>query len=154
MPQVILSLGSNQGDRHTLIDKALCLLSSPEVGQIVQVSNRYETDPVGFESVYRFINLVVILETNLDPITLLEHTQQIEQKLGRLRKSQASHYSDRPIDIDLIHYDGIIMDTPQLTLPHPRMHERAFVLEPLVELAPDLRHPLLGVDVRALLKRI
>lgn len=153
MSRVVLSLGSNQGDRHALLDEALRLLSAPKVGQVVQVSSRYETAPMGFESVYRFINLVALLETRLEPLALLEYTQQIERQLGRQHKSYAGQYTDRPIDIDLILYDEIIMDSPRLTLPHPRMHERAFVLEPLMELAPELRHPILGVSIRTLLER-
>ena len=94
------------------------------------------------------------LETELSPLAVLERTQEIERQLGRQTKSSAAGYQDRPIDLDLLLYDDLVLETPRLTLPHPLMHLRDFVLEPLQQLAPTLRHPVLGLSIAELYSRL
>lgn len=151
--QLYLSLGSNLGDREQLIQDSLHLLSH-RVGQMQAVARLVETEPVGFVSAHKFLNTVALFYTTLSPIEVLELTQEIERELGRSRKSHGGVHYDRPIDIDLLLYDDLVMQTERLSLPHPRMHLRRFVLEPLAELAPNLLHPTLGRSVRDLLAQL
>lgn len=139
------------GNRDALLDQAETWLNQ-QAGRIVARSSRIETEPVGFESPHPFLNEVVILETSLTPLELLDRTEGIERELGRRQKSCNGCYSDRPIDIDLLLYDDLLVDLPRLTLPHPRMHTRRFVLEPLCELAPTLIHPRLHRTMQQLLQ--
>ena len=133
MPQLYLSLGSNLGDRqHTLL-QALQLIDE-RVGSVYRVSSFIETEPWGFESDHPFLNAVCLVHTMMSPELCLEETQQIERELGRTAKSIDGHYHDRTIDIDLLMYDDLTIDTPDLQLPHPRMMERDFVLVPLREI--------------------
>ena len=135
--KLYLSLGSNLGDREANIRQALALIDE-RVGSVYRVSSYIETAPVGFQSPNKFINIVCLVHTMMSPMACLRETQRIEQKLGRTQKSINSDgsliYKDRPIDIDLLTYDDLIVNTPELTLPHPRMHERDFVLIPLREI--------------------
>lgn len=110
---------------------------------MLAVSSFIETKPVGFSSENYFLNAVLLIDTVLTPLALLENTQQIEKDLGRLKKSDGN-YSDRLIDIDILLYDNLLIDLPQLKIPHPLMTERDFVLKPLLEIAPELRHPVSG----------
>ena len=142
MATAYIALGSNIGDRRLLLQEAVVRLSM-EVGTITALSSFYETEPEGFDSPHRFLNAAVCVETSLPPQELLAVTQRIERALGRTAKSSGGHYADRPIDIDLLMVGDTIIDTPELTLPHPRLHERRFVLDPLCEIAPTLQHPLL-----------
>ena len=131
---VYLSLGSNLGDRHATMRRAIDLLGA-EAGTVDRESRPIETEPWGFTSPNRFLNLCVRLKTTLSPEALLDVTQSIERRLGRTIKTQADgRYHDRPIDIDLLMYDDLHIDTPALTLPHPHMHERDFVMVPLNEI--------------------
>lgn len=149
---VYLSLGSNLGDRHTLITTALALLAE-RAGSLVAVSHFYETEPWGFRSPNPFLNAAVRLRTLLTPESLLDLTQRIERELGRTVKSSPGHaYADRSIDIDILLYADVCLSTPRLTLPHPLMHLRRFVLEPLAEIAPALCHPEIGRTVCELLQ--
>lgn len=134
---VFLSLGSNLGDRHALLLLAIDLLAR-RVGRLVRASSFIETEPWGFDSPNRFLNAVVLLHTDLSPHKVLAQTQAIERELGRTHKTGADlSYSDRPIDIDILLYGDLHLSTPELTIPHPRMDERDFVLRPLRELLPD-----------------
>jgi len=137
MATLYLSLGTNMGDRQKNLSSALKLIGL-EVGAVISESDIMETEPWGFESSNRFLNMVIKVETDLQPIQVLHVTQKIERKLGRMEKSVNGQYHDRPIDIDLLMYDNITMSTPELTLPHPLMRQRPFVMEPLAQIAPEL----------------
>lgn len=153
MATAYLSLGSNLGDRLRLIQEAVAALTV-EAGPVTALSSLYETEPWGFSSPHRFLNVALALETTLSPETLLAVTQRIERDLGRTNKSVDGRYADRTIDIDLLFVGDAVLDTPALTLPHPRLHLRRFVLEPLCEIAPDLCHPLLRKSVSQLLAEL
>jgi 2-amino-4-hydroxy-6-hydroxymethyldihydropteridine diphosphokinase len=140
MATAYLGLGSNLGDRDGNLARALQLLDA-RVG-IDAVSSVYESEPVGYTAQPEFLNLVARTETELGPGDLLEALQAVERALGRER-----HFRNAPrvIDVDLLLYDQQVLDEPGLEVPHPRMLERDFVLRPLVELKPDLRHPTAGL---------
>jgi 2-amino-4-hydroxy-6-hydroxymethyldihydropteridine diphosphokinase len=133
-----VGLGANLGDREATIRRAVELL--PDV---VAVSTLIETDPVGYLDQPRFLNGVAALETDLAPHQLLEHLLEVERSLGRTR--EGPRYGPREIDLDLLLYGDLQIDEPGLTVPHPRMHERRFVLEPLAELDPALLVPGRGL---------
>ena len=122
------------------------------VGEITSLSAYYITEPWGFDSQNTFLNAVCKVSTTLSPSEVLITTQAIEKDLGRLKKSIDGQYSDRPIDIDILLYDDLIMNTPNLIIPHPLMHQRAFVMEPLSEIAPELVHPVLHQSIKDILK--
>ena len=128
-----LSLGSNLGDRETLLRRAIQLIDK-RVGSVERISSFVETEPWGFESEHPFLNAACLVRTVLSPMECLRATQQIERELGRSRKSVNGIYHDRPIDIDLLLYGNQTISTPELTLPHPLMHERDFVMIPLREI--------------------
>ena len=141
--RVYLGLGSNLGDREEHIRKAVALIGE-KVGLVIRQSSLIETEPWGFESENRFLNGVILVETSLTPRQLLRSTQKIERSLGRKRKStdsslqspDFSKYSDRPIDIDILLYDDLTVDEPDLKIPHPLMEQRDFVMIPLNEIKP------------------
>jgi 2-amino-4-hydroxy-6-hydroxymethyldihydropteridine diphosphokinase len=143
MERAFVGLGSNLGDREATIRAALARLDG-----VVAVSRLRETDPVGFEDQPRFLNGVAAVDTELPPRALLERLLAIERELGRTRGGP--RFGPRTIDLDLLVYGDLVLDEPGLTLPHPRLHERRFALEPLAELAPDLVVPGRG-PVRDLL---
>ena len=132
-----LSLGTNLGDRQGNLSRALELIGR-EVGTVVSASDIIETEPWGFESSNRFLNMAVKVETTLQPLEVLHTTQEIERKLGRTQKSVNREYHDRMIDIDILLYDDLVMNTPELTIPHPLMYQREFVMKPLSQIAPEL----------------
>ena len=144
-----LALGTNLGDRHFHLQEARSLIAE-KIGSFSAVSSIYETEPWGFESENKFLNQVVAVKTDLNPFEILSRTQEIEQQIGRKEKTGRS-YQDRLIDIDLILYGDMILNTEKLQLPHPLFHKRRFVLEPLNEIAPDLVHPVLGLRVGEML---
>ncbi len=149
MAKLFLLLGGNLGDKNQIFSDARKRLEE-ELGPIVQLSSVYETEPWGFESEDLFWNQVVVIETALDPIDVLKHTKAIELELGRIRK--AARYTSRLIDIDLLFYDALVFHEPNLELPHPRMIDRRFVLEPLAEVAADFIHPVFQQSIVALLE--
>ena len=131
---VFIGLGSNLGDGRSLLREATGRLSA--YGTVLGESRYMESEPWGFESPNRFTNAVIAFQTELQPLELLEHTQRIEREMGRTHKrnSDSEAYSDRTIDIDLLLWDDLVIDTPRLRIPHPHIRERAFVTEPLAEL--------------------
>ena len=132
MHNVYLGLGSNQGDREEYIRKAISLIGE-RVGEVLRQSSLIETEPWGFQSENKFLNGVILVATALTPREVLQATQKIERTLGR-RKKTSLHYQDRPIDIDILLYDDLHIDEPDLKIPHPLMHQRDFVMIPLQEL--------------------
>ena len=139
MHKVYLGLGSNLGNRESNIREAIRLIEE-RVGRVLRQSSVIETDPWGFQTAHRFLNAVICIETNETPREVLLLTQQIERDLGRKSKSVAdstkskASYADRTIDIDILLYDDVTINEPDLKIPHPLMHQRDFVMQPLREI--------------------
>lgn len=144
-----LTLGTNIGNKRRNMITAAALLAE-RVGDVLALSGFYETEPWGFQSENTFLNAALQLDTSLSPLELLKATQEIEIEMGRTQKSNGA-YHDRIIDIDILLYDNLVLQTPELTLPHPLMHERLFVMEPLAEIAPNVIHPVFKKPVISLL---
>lgn len=138
MHQVYLGLGSNLGDREATIREAVKLIDE-RVGHVARRSSLIETEPWGFQSENKFLNAVILCETSLTPRQVLTATQKIERELGKRKahateRRQTTMFKDRPIDIDILLYDDLKVDEPDLKIPHPLMHERDFVMQPLNEI--------------------
>lgn len=146
---ITVIFGSNSGEKRSYIEKAMHLLAS-ETGEITAASSFYETEPWGFESDESFLNRVATYKTLLSPAEFLQKALAIENKLGRTRSPEI-RYTSRTIDIDLLFCDSLSIHTTNLTIPHPRIAERKFVLVPLQEIMPDFVHPVLGKKISALL---
>lgn len=152
---IYFSLGTNLGNKEQNLRTAVQKIEE-RIGKAISLSAFYATAPWGFTSENTFLNAALCVETSLLPLDILEMTQEIEREMGRTHKSAGGVYSDRPIDIDLLlafRNDGtpVLLDTPELKLPHPLMHERDFVMRPLAEIAPDEVHPLFRKTIRELL---
>lgn len=148
--KAILLLGSNRGDRQRVLEEAVRRLGE-RAGEVTVLSSLYETEPWGFEDEVPFLNRAVALVTELSPQGLLQVTQGIEQEMGREKDHE--RYAARILDIDILFFGNRVIDTPPLQVPHPRMAERRFVLEPLAEIAGGLIHPVTGLTVREMLRR-
>jgi len=145
---VYVALGSNIGDRQKNLHAAIGLMNGVEGISVLRLSSFHDTKPVGGPPQPNYLNAVAEVETDLPPARLLAELQRIEKQLGRTRDVR---WGPRTIDLDILLMGDTIADEPGLTIPHPRMHERRFVLEPLCELAPDAVHPVLKKTMRELL---
>ena len=154
MAKVYLGLGTNLGDKEQNLRDAVQKIEE-QVGKIVSLSAFYVTAPWGFSSDNSFLNAAACVETKISPLEVLQEAQMIEKELGRTQKSVNRMYSDRLIDIDLLLYEDLVLSVisasgVELTLPHPLMTERDFVMKPLAEIAPGLVHPVLGKTMKEL----
>jgi 2-amino-4-hydroxy-6-hydroxymethyldihydropteridine diphosphokinase len=138
-----LALGSNLGNRTKNLRNAINALNSQEGIRVVRESSFYETEPVGGPDQGRFLNGVIEIETTYEPENLLKIVLSIENELGRVRRE---HWGPRTIDIDILTLGDLVYVSPTLSIPHPLMHERGFVLRPLLEIAPDFKHPVFGAS--------
>jgi 2-amino-4-hydroxy-6-hydroxymethyldihydropteridine diphosphokinase len=148
--RVYIGIGSNLGNRRAHYQKALALISALPKTRIVKSSSLYESEPIG-EAKNWYINGVIEIETDLAPQQLLRRLQGIEQAMGRKKTPQTKKWASRKIDLDILLFDNQVVKSPSLTIPHPEMHKRRFVLLPLCELAPHFTHPRLGVTLTDLL---
>lgn len=150
MNKVYLSLGTNLGDkRQNMMDA--CELINTQIGTVLKKSRIYKTPPWGYDSHLPFFNAVVLIETTYKPHELLDAIKVIEQVLGRAEKTKTT-YEDRLIDIDIIDFNAMCLDTSILKLPHEKMHIRNFVLVPMADISPEWMHPLLKIGIRELLE--
>jgi 2-amino-4-hydroxy-6-hydroxymethyldihydropteridine diphosphokinase len=147
----IILLGTNQGKREENLFGARKMISE-QAGTVAAASSIYETAPWGSSSMNWYLNQAVVVDTRLQPVELLNKVLSIEKELGRERGGH--RYEDRIIDIDILFYENWVIDQPALKIPHPRLHERNFVLVPLVELVPDWQHPVLEKTVKELLSEL
>lgn len=152
MTIAFIGLGSNLGNRRRHIVVAAAKLAE-RCGDVLSLSQMYETKPWGFDSSNLFLNAVVKLRTELSPENLLEQLKQIEVEAGR-KEAEDHAYHDRPIDLDILLYGDLILKTDTLTIPHPLMQQRRFVMEPLAEIAPTVIHPVLKMTMNEILKSL
>ncbi len=148
--QVIAGLGSNLGDRLSALQRAMDLIRD-EAGEIIAASSVWETEPWGFDADEKFLNMVLVLNTSLAPKNLIQLFRSIEGRLGR-KKSGGGKYESRIIDIDILFWESRVISIPGLEIPHPKLHSRRFVLEPLMEVAPEVIHPVTGLTVSEMLQ--
>ena len=146
---IYLALGTNLGDRLVNLRAAINALP-PDINVLAE-SKIYETPPWGYEDQPTFLNMAVKCETDLDAASLLKRLKQIEVEVGRV---ESFRWGPRQIDIDILFYDDLILESESLTIPHPRLHERAFVLIPLADIAVDFVHPVLNKTIKELLLNV
>jgi 2-amino-4-hydroxy-6-hydroxymethyldihydropteridine diphosphokinase len=150
MVSVFVGLGSNLGRRAENLRWAISELKAKGF-ELIHSSRIYETKPAGFRYQPKFLNMVIEAQTDLEPLECLKTLKTIESRLGRRRWFKNG---PRSIDLDLLFYDQAVVNTGELTIPHPRLHRRPFVLFPLLEIAPNLRHPRLGVSIAEMVKEL
>ncbi|MCU0458146.1 MAG: 2-amino-4-hydroxy-6-hydroxymethyldihydropteridine diphosphokinase [Bacteroidales bacterium] len=149
--KVIVGLGSNLGDRFSALERAQKLISV-EAGEIMATSSVWETEPWGFDADDQFLNMVIVMNTTLAPKQLIQLFRSIEGRMGR-RKSGGGKYESRIIDLDILLWENRVISIPGLEVPHPKIADRRFVLEPLAEVAPDAVHPETGLTVTVMLQQ-
>ena len=154
MPDVYLGLGSNLGDRQAMLRAAIDAIAKLPGTAVTAESPIYETPPMGPQDQGAYCNMAAKIATPLAPSTLIAELQAIEMQLGRPAPEHRQHWGPREIDIDVLLYGEEVIDAPSLTVPHPGMHERWFVLKPLADIAPELIHPVLGRPISALLAEV
>ena len=152
MTTAYLSIGSNLGDKYANCLKGVDEVDALDLTRVVAVSGFYRTEPVDFLDQAWFVNGALKIETALAPLMLIQLLKETERLMGQMQKEV--RFGPRIIDLDIIFYGTTVMDTDILTIPHPRMHERCFVLKPLCDLEADMVHPVLGETMEQLLKRI
>ena len=145
MPRALVAFGGNVGDACDTIARAIAAFCDDDNVTLRARSSDYRTPPWGVTDQPPFVNACIAVETSLSPYALLKRAHEVERAFGRDRQNE-SRWGPRTLDIDIIDYDGVVLDDPMLTLPHPRLFERAFVLVPLAEIAPDLT--IAGVSIR------
>jgi len=149
---VIISVGSNIGDKQANCQQGIDRLLASGNASLVKTSRFYRTSPVDFLDQDWFVNAAVKIETDLEPVELLGILQSIQQQVGRLKGG--IRFGPRILDLDIIFYDQLVMKTPTLEIPHPRMHKRRFVLQPICDIDPDIVHPLLNIPLKSLLNQL
>jgi len=149
MHQVFLGIGGNTGNKHDNFDKVYTFIKN-ELGEIIKRSSVYETPPWGFDAKENFWNQVLVIETGFSPEELLQKLTNIENCFGRERGTAG--YTSRKMDIDILYFDELVIETEKLTIPHPQIANRLFVLVPLAEIAPEFVHPLLKTTSLQLLE--
>jgi 2-amino-4-hydroxy-6-hydroxymethyldihydropteridine diphosphokinase len=154
MHDVVLGLGSNLGDREAMLRGAEDAIDNLHGTEVVAVSPLYETPPMGPQDQGSYLNAAAHIRTQLEPLELVECLQQIEAALGRAEPGCRKHWGPREIDIDVLLYADRVIDDPNLSVPHAGMHERWFVLKPLVDIAPNVLHPLSGQTASQLLEQV
>jgi 2-amino-4-hydroxy-6-hydroxymethyldihydropteridine diphosphokinase len=151
MKEIFLSLGTNLGDRDQNLAMALRSIGA-KIGKVLVTSPVYETEPWGFDTDQNFLNMALEIATTLTPHEVLQQCLSIEASLGRVRQNQTGAYTSRTIDIDVLFYGQQIIQDKQLTLPHPHLHQRRFILEPLCAIAPQFEHPVLKQTIAQLMQ--
>lgn len=146
-----IAIGSNLGDRAANVRKAVLRAADEVKATLVSMSSLYETEPWGIKEQGAFVNAVMGVEIAISPAELLAHLKSVEAGMGR---EKAERWGPRVIDLDIIFYGGLVMDEKGLTIPHPGAHERAFVMVPLAEIAPDFIHPVIGKSVADIAKSL
>ncbi len=149
MYQVFLGIGGNLGNKHDNFDKVYTFIKN-ELGVIIKSSSVYETPPWGFDAKENFWNQVLVIETKISPEELLKKITEMENRFGRERGTGG--YTSRKMDIDILYFDELVLETKKLTIPHPQIANRLFVLVPLVEIEPDFVHPQLKTNSLQMLK--
>ena len=152
MEKCYVLFGSNMGDKDQIFAQA-CLLINNRCGRIVAVSSAYESEPWGFRAKEWFLNRLIIVETELEPEEMMRQLLDIEAELGRVRHPETEGYTSRTADLDILYYGSRIVLTDNLTIPHPRLHERRFALLPLCEMVPEFVHPAFNFTQTELLRR-
>ena len=148
MNKVILSLGSNLGDRLGNLSKAIDLIGQ-RIGNILKKSSIYETEPWGFNTPNLFLNQVIIIRTSQSPTNILREIKIIEKDIGR--KKRTTEYTSRVVDIDILLFNDLVLEATDLIIPHPHLHKRNFVLVPLNEISPELIHPIYKIAISQLI---
>ena len=151
--RVWLGLGSNRGEKQKHLARALREIAARGLGRLLKKSSLWRTEPVGMGPAEDFLNAAALFETELEPDAFLQGLMEIETQLGRVRRDPASP-EPRTVDLDVLFWDDAIIERPGLVVPHPRLHQRRFVLAPLGELTPDYLHPALGRTLRDLLDEL